>query len=144
MANMAVKTGKKWGRAAKTRQPPADGETIARRSVEIVTNLNLKKEPDLVDGILALAEQAGYQTVPDAVRHAIRAGLSLTPMDAEARAAINSIKGQMTQYFAKMFWNKMAEMMVDFHKDWTPAIFLAKFEEEMKRIKAERGEFEDA
>lgn len=139
MANMNVKVGKKWGRALK-KGNPLDSETIPRSSIEVLKNVTLRGEPDLVDGIMQLIESTGAKTVPEVIRHLLRVSISAVPMDAEVRAAINSVKSQMTQYLGKMFWAKMAEMMTEFHTTWSPKITLEAIEQEMARIKAERGE----
>jgi hypothetical protein len=138
MANLIKKVGKKWGRADRNRKVD-DPEILDRSRIEVLKNLSLKNEPELVDAIKALADATGYRTAPEVIRHVLRIGMSATPMEGEIRAAINSVKSQMTQYLGKMFWAKVAEMMVEFEAHWTPEVLMTRFEEEIARIKAERG-----
>lgn len=139
MANIREKTGPRWGGALKKGKPDL-GEGISRANIEVMRSLTLKNEPDLVDGIMQFADMSGLKTAPEVIRHLLRIAISATPMDGESRAAIINVKLKMTQYLGKLFWGKVAEMMVEFEKHWTPAIVLAAIQDEIARVKAERGE----
>lgn len=114
-------------------------ELPKRANVEVIRSLYLKNDPAIVDGILDLMGTAGYKTVPETVRHLLAVALAVTPVDGEVRAAIQSVKSEMNKYCGKLFWGKMAELLEQFEREWTHQIVLEKIEQEIERIRAEKG-----
>lgn len=116
---------------------PGNPELPKRSSIEIMNRLYLRGDPDVVDAIMQLVYEAGYKSGPEAVRHLLYVAIAATPIDGEIRAAMQSVKSQMMQYFGTLFWSKANEMMREFEVDWGKMLTPEYVAREISRLKGE-------
>lgn len=122
--------------------PPGNPEIPKRASLEIM-KVYLKNEPEIIDFMLHLIETCGYKTGPEAVKHLLYAGIAATPADGEWRAAMNSVKSQMTQFAATLIWRKLHEAFDEYMKIWLQMSPKDVVEAEIARLRFERGEISE-
>lgn len=95
----------------------------------------LKSEPDLIEGVQRVMNENGYRSVSEAVRHLMRVAISATPIDGEYRAAMNSVKGQMTQHFTLGYWTLLKQLQVEFERTFGSQNAAAVVEAEIQRLR---------
>lgn len=138
---MAIGRGhNKGGRPSKKGRSltlPGNPELPSKASMERIDRLWLKNYPEIVEAIQQTILTNGYKTAPEAVRHLLFVGISATPTDGEFRAAMTSVRSQMTQYLTTRFWAMLAELFASFEKDWREMHGSAFVDREIARLRGE-------